>query len=294
LFISNTTGNTGGYIYAGGLNGLEIQSVDSSNSAAKNLILQPYGSNVGIGTSNPSTKLNIVGGTSSAGASTSDYTLALQDPTSMAAGVGGSILLQGYKTGTSNIGNFGYVAGKKENGTAGNEAGYLAFGTFNSSGIPAERMRITSGGQILTPSQPAFLAYGNGNGTFNTLTGENLIYPTTNFNNGNHYNTSNGIFTAPIAGIYYFSWSGIGDNQNDVYRYFLRVNGNIFLGDFHLRQDITATGTEYATNGNRSILISLAANDQVRIFFRTDNINSMYGRGETTNPYHNFMGHLIG
>jgi hypothetical protein len=249
--------------------------------------------NVGIGTSNPSTKLNIVGGTSNAGASTSDYTLALQDPTSMAAGVGGSILFQGYKTGTSNIGNFGYVAGKKENGTAGNEAGYLAFGTFNSSGIPSEKMRITSTGQILTTNQPAFLAYGNGD-SFTPLSGSYLWYPTVHLNRGNHYNASNGVFTAPIAGVYYFSWSDIGGDVNDVYRFYIRVNNTTFLGDYHLRLDTGATGAEYGTNGNRSVIINLSANDTVRIWFRTDSTNTFYGMGQTTNAYHNFFGYLIG
>ena len=50
IFLSNTTGNSAGYLYAGGLDGLEIQSVDSSNSTAKKLMLEPYGGNVLIGT----------------------------------------------------------------------------------------------------------------------------------------------------------------------------------------------------------------------------------------------------
>lgn len=156
------------------------------------------------------------------------------------------------------------------------------------------QMIITNAGQILKPSQPAFLVYGNNNGAFNTVTGDYLIYPTTHLNRGNHYNTSNGIFTAPIAGVYYFSWSTIGGNDNEVYRSFIRVNNVTFLGDYHLRQDTGATGSEYGTNGNRCVILNLAANDTVRIFFKTDTNNSMYGRGATTDPYHNFMGYLIG
>jgi hypothetical protein len=51
MFISNTTGNCGGYLFAGGLSGLELQSVDSGNTDARKLMLQPYGGNVLIGTS---------------------------------------------------------------------------------------------------------------------------------------------------------------------------------------------------------------------------------------------------
>ncbi len=105
---------------------------------------------VGIGTTTPFAKLEVVGGNNlPPSTGTQNYTVALRDPTSMVADVGGSILLQGFKTSNTAIGNFAYVAGKKENGTAGNEAGYLSLGTFDSSGIPAERMRITSCGNVL-------------------------------------------------------------------------------------------------------------------------------------------------
>jgi hypothetical protein len=68
LFVSNTTGNSGGYLYAGGLSGLELQSVDSSNSTAQKLMLQPYGGNVLIGTTtDPGYKLFVNGFTKSSG-----------------------------------------------------------------------------------------------------------------------------------------------------------------------------------------------------------------------------------
>ena len=118
--------------------------------------------------------------------------------------------------------------------------------------------------------------------------------PSIHVNRGSHYNSSTGVFTAPVAGIYLFSWSDIGGNANDVYRYFLRVNDVIFLGDYHLRLDTGATGSEYGTNGNRTAIVNLSANDTVRIWFRNDSGSTMYGINGTTDSYHNFMGYLIG
>jgi hypothetical protein len=96
MFISNTTGNTGGYLFAGGLGGLELQSVDSSNSVSKKLILQPYGDNVLIGTSsdNGNAKLQVNGNISFgygpllAGTATTLSTSAVQVATGTGIGVG--------------------------------------------------------------------------------------------------------------------------------------------------------------------------------------------------------------
>jgi hypothetical protein len=49
IFVSNTTNNIGGYIYAASY-GFELQATNSSNSGFTNLYVQPYGGNVLIGT----------------------------------------------------------------------------------------------------------------------------------------------------------------------------------------------------------------------------------------------------
>ena len=164
---------------------------------------------------------------------------------------------------------------------------------FYSYSISDNVMRFTQAGIITTPYQPAFMAYGNGNATIN-YTGTYLIYPSVHVNRGGHYNASTGVFTAPVAGIYMFSWAHLGGNEQDVYRFFLRINDVTFIGDYHHRIDLGATGSEYGTNGNRNAIVNLAANDTVRIWFRNDAGATMYGINATTDSYHNFMGYLLG
>ena len=70
---------------------------------------------------------------------------------------GGSIGLGG-KNGTSGDFDpwaFGVIKGAKENGTSGNLAGYLAFGTAGSGGTIVERLRINSSGQLLVTTGSA-------------------------------------------------------------------------------------------------------------------------------------------
>jgi hypothetical protein len=64
-----------------------------------------------------------------------------------AINTGGSIGLGGQVGGDEAA--FGYISGRKENGTSGNYAGYLAFATLDSGAGAAERARIDSSGNLL-------------------------------------------------------------------------------------------------------------------------------------------------
>jgi hypothetical protein len=82
-------------------------------------------------------------------------------------------------------------------------SGQLIFRTQNS-GTLSERMRITNAGYVLKSDTPAFQC------KLSSATGSQfkgyLVFNSVRFNIGNHYNSSNGRFTAPVDGRYLFSW----------------------------------------------------------------------------------------
>ena len=145
-------------------------------------------------------------------------------------------------------------------------------------------------GGMTLPYQPSFGARVLSSGS----TQQNCVFTTTRHNVGNHYSTSTGRFTCPVAGTYLFGWTNIGGNVNDVYRYYIRVNGSPSItgtsGDTHLRIDTSATGSEYGTNAMYTWPVQLSANDYVSIYYYADS-----GTGShTSGDYAQFWGHLLG
>ena len=66
-----------------------------------------------------------------------------------AANLGGSIGLGGKYNAAGNSVLFGQISGRKENATDANSAGYLQFASQPNGGVPTERMRIDSTGNLL-------------------------------------------------------------------------------------------------------------------------------------------------
>ena len=131
-----------------------IQSSNGAGDAADDLVLNPYGGNVGIGTSSPTSPLTVTkdaggiatftgissGGVSSVLMKQSRGSIA-SPSNSATAGDGNYILGQVYNSGYATIGSIGIITGSALNN------GEIQFNTA-SSGTVAERMRITSAGAL--------------------------------------------------------------------------------------------------------------------------------------------------
>ena len=68
---------------------------------------------------------------------------------------------------------------------------------------------VSNSGYVTTPTNPAFRAYHTTNSFVNLNSQDVFIFNATEYNIGSCYNTSNGRFTAPVAGIYQINFYSI-------------------------------------------------------------------------------------
>ena len=154
-----------------------------------------------------------------------------------------------------------------------------------------KNMVIHRQGYVTKPNNPCFQAVVNGS---HVSAGSYVVFGSVDVNIGSHYNSSNGIFTAPVAGVYLFHISSIAfNNASTVFRFFLKINnGNTGSGsDAHLRIDMNNDDTDYGPNASYTYYKSMNANDTARVYFAPDdNSASAYGGSD----YFKFGGHLVG
>ena len=150
---------------------------------------------------------------------------------------------------------------------------------FIDATAASARLTIDGSGRVLTPSQPAFFAYPSTTGSLGANT--TLVLPNTQFNIGSHYNTSNGRFTAPVAGVYHFSY-GIQHNAtvNDNLYADLYVNGGQYSAV--VRAEMFTSGTFHVVNASATIYMN--ASDYATIY--------MAGTGWGDDTW--FSGHFVG
>ena len=252
-----------------------------------NVTLQHPGGNVGIGTSAPTELLQVFGSTSSAidiGTDNSAEVVAEFIPDSTNAR-NGRLRIAGTNSPENN--SIALISDSSTN------VG-MAFVT-TSSNVKNENMMIHSTGVIQMPKQASFLAIYPAA----TAGGSNsiIIFGGEQHDEGGNYNQSNGRFTAPVAGKYFFTVSILLDPENTGTAYYARlafgVNGttSAVYGDSLNTAFACDAGTSTTVSSYQSVSMStnlnLAAGDYVTV--HNAGTSPTYGTG-----YGSFGGFLIG
>ena len=151
-----------------------------------------------------------------------------------------------------------------------------------------KNMVIHRQGYVTKPNHPCFDA----NITSGPVSSTNVIvYNNTTANNGNHYSTSNGRFTAPVAGYYQFWFGAIKQDTTSVVRLHMRKNGsssNNVANARQLRLDSQDSNGRYGENGAVTLITYLNQNDYVQVYVTA---GTVYGSGQ---DYTYFCGTLVG
>ena len=145
---------------------------------------------------------------------------------------------------------------------------------------PTTNFRVTTLGTVHQPNQPAFMAYDQQSGSAFSSNAV-AVFDTTHLNRGSHYSTSNGKFTAPIAGTYLFICLMLSNGSNRLFHH-IRKNGSEIMGT---RTESGTGAGQYQSNTTQAIL-ELSYGDYVEIYVHS-------GGGYGAN-FASFSGYLLG
>ena len=144
-------------------------------------------------------------------------------------------------------------------------------------------MTISKEGYVNNPARPAFdVTVSNGS----VSSGNTIVFNEADLNNGTHYSTSNGKFTAPITGTYLFYFGALKDATTAVARIKLLKNDGSYIHNRELRLDNRPT-ISYGENAATVIICSLSSGNTVEVRVTEGTI---YG---SSDGYTYFGGYLL-
>jgi len=217
----------------------------TSGTGVDNLLINPSGGSVGIGTTSPSGKLNVFGAKPSI-TSVEVGVVTIDDSTSYAAGVGGSLLLRGNYRGLGDQVGAAGIEASKVNSTDGDYGFNMLFYTRQNGSSLAEKMRITSGGEVVIGGTNTT---GSGLTVYSSGVGNTGIEIRTTATSGNNVVQYNRMAVAGTTSNYLFA--GQDSTQDKIYIY---GNGNVVnrnnsygaISDIKLKENISDTTSKLA------------------------------------------------
>ena len=161
----------------------------------------------------------------------------------------------------------------------------IAINGITSDYTSGTALNIDSSGRATMPYQPSFHAYANADLNHGT-TATKYVWNLTRHNIGNHYDTTTGRFTAPVAGRYLFNASALQNVGATSYytRMWLYKNGALFLDG--LNSQALQSGYQRV---DIHAVVEAAANDFFETYFISNGPSSF-----AYATYSWFSGHLLG
>jgi hypothetical protein len=150
----------------------------------------------------------------------------------------------------------------------GNNTNYAANAQITTM---SQNFDINNQGNVTAPNQVCFKVYGTGG---NTNYSGDMIFTLNLINRRSCYNTSNGRFTAPVAGIYLFHF-GYFPNSTSTCRIELRKNGSAQTNPY-ISGNNSSMGSGHPSISAGQIL-ELSANDYVTIGVNGTLVNTYNG-----------------
>ena len=177
----------------------------------------------------------------------------------------------------------------------GGTGGHVVFKTAPQGGTPSDKMVLDYNGILRVPNQPAFQVTGFPSHRYMNvwqqvnLSGWNFVTQ-----NGSYFNNSNGRFTAPVAGKYFFIYTAMYHNpsSND-FAAIIRKNGS----NVTLSNNISGGGSSEGHQWNDctiQAIVNMAANDYVTFTTVGSNSSTCYLYGGSNSTYNSASGYLIG